>query len=1056
MKKIISVILTLVLVLPSFAMLASVVPVKAAEIDFRCGNDVYWYIDTRNKVMTISGTGLMYDYDIFYTPWKKYDGSYNTVVIEEGVTYVSEHAFDGNGAIKTVYLPSTLERIGIYAFYYCNNLEEIVVADDCRLKMMPSPSKIEDTKWYKNQPEGPVYLGNVLLGYKGTMAEDTALDIKDGTKAVADKAFYNRTNLIDVNFPGTVEYIGEAAFEGTGWFASLPEGAVYADKVLYAYKGAPTLEEYDFVIKEGTVTVSAGAFESKPIFSVAFPDSMKYIGKDAFYFCLNLKNIAFTEAGNLEYIGDRAFFSCVSLQHFDLPQNVKIIGDSAFNACSKIGRVDFPASVEFIGLGAYSYISKYSVAEDNKCYSSDKYGVVFNKDKTVLYFAPNISGAYNAPSGVRELADHAFYGNTISEVTFPSSLVTLGEKTFYQSSIKKVNFSTGLTMIGDGMFGNCLQLKEFTVPDCIETIGFSAFFNCNNLTKVVIPANTKCGDPFSHCDNLTIYCYTDSSAHTYAIEKEIPFVLLDETVNTQLLVSLISKANSVDRSLYSDDSLSILDAALSAVDLSSEDITQAQVDEWETAIKSAIENLKYKPADYYAVDVAKERAEKIDRSLYTSESLARLDEALAAVETDADILNQDTVTGYARAINAAIDNLEYLPADYSGVRAAISESKKVNRRLYSQATLAVLDQSISAVDYNLNITEQAKVDGFAKDINAAVSALGFADIVLRNEPNGVIVSATAKELDPDTVLTVDLKDSSDLQSGNIAVGGTVKSMTLYDINLFLSAQKTQPNGFVTVKIKLPTGVDPKRCKVYHVIDDPVDPLVRYSTSLEGNFIVFETDHFSEFAVIEVETVLNGVGITKLPNKTVYAIGETVNTAGLEVTANYSDGTAAVVADYDVSSVDTSSVGTKAVTVYYTYNGITKSDVFEITVSAEKLTADICVNGECADEYNKKVAWYKGYSSESVKLDCTAQGNYKTEWSSDNPKVLVDSDGNVTNKGFFFARKAVITVKITDSAGNVIATDSITVRFYKFNFQLNGIQSVTVQGFRRIGLLFRIK
>ena len=89
----------------------------------------------------------------------------------------------------------------------------------------------------------------------------------------------------------------------------------------------------------------------------------------------------------------------------------------------------------------------------------------------------------------------------------------------------------------------------------------------------------------------------------------------------------------------------------------------------------------------------------------------------------------------------------------------------------------------------------------------------------------------------------------------------------------------------------------------------------------------------------------------------------------------------------------------------------------------------------------------------AKLDCNVAGNYKVEWSSDNSKVLVDSNGNVTNKGFFFARKATITVKVTDSAGNVLATDSIIVRFYKFSFQLSSVQSTIVQIFRKNGLIY---
>ena len=50
-------------------------------------------------------------------------------------------------------------------------------------------------------------------------------------------------------------------------------------------------------------------------------------------------------------------------------------------------------------------------------------------------------------------------------------------------------------------------------------------------------------------------------------------------------------------------------------------------------------------------------------------------------------------------------------------------------------------------------------------------------------------------------------------------------------------------------------------------DDPVDPLVRYANTLDGNYIVFETDHFSEFAVIEVEPTLSYIAVSSEPLKT---------------------------------------------------------------------------------------------------------------------------------------------------------------------------------------------
>ena len=186
----------------------------------------------------------------------------------------------------------------------------------------------------------------------------------------------------------------------------------------------------------------------------------------------------------------------------------------------------------------------------------------------------------------------------------------------------------------------------------------------------------------------------------------------------------------------------------------------------------------------------------------------------------------------------------------------------------------------------------------------------------------------------------------------------------------------------------------------------------------------------------------------MPSKLTYALNEKVDLTDIEVTALLSDGTSQTITDYDVSSVDTSSVGTKTVTVYYTFGEITKSASFEMTVSADKLAANITCGGEDVTEINRKVKWYMPYSSESLKLDCnlSVPGNYKIQWSSDNHKVTVDSDGNVTNKGFFFPRKATVTATVLDSAGNVVAQDSVTVRFYKFSFQLTNIMSKTIANF----------
>ncbi len=503
------------------------------------------------------------------------------------------------------------------------------------------------------------------------------------------------------------------------------------------------------------------------------------------------------------------------------------------------------------------------------------------------------------------------------------------------------------------------------------------------------------------------------------------------------LNKFLDTAAATDRKLYTDESLAKLDAVLGAVDLELENITQEQVDAWREAIEDAMSDLKYKPADFSAVDELKNAADAIDRTLYTSESLGELDKALAAVDYDLTIDKQSRVAEWAAAIESALDKLEYLPADYSAVEAEISRAEELDRRYYSEISLIVLDAAINSVDYSLNITEQDKVNAYAQAISDAIDALEYASIVLRHEPCGVIVSATTKEIKPDTVLAVEEVDSSEYEGTNFAVGGSIRSLHFYDINLVYEAVIVQPDGTVTVKIRLADGVDPAKCKVYHVTEDIVNPLVRYASTIDGNYIVFETDHFSEFAVIEVETVLDSIEISEAPAKTVYGIGDELDVGGMRVVACFSDGTSREIADYTVGMVSLNSVGTKTVTVYYTFGTITKTASFEVTVKSDLCSADITENGKSVDRVNKKLGIFSLYTRASVQLGCNVKNadGCTLRWSSDNSKVLVDQNGRVTCKGLFGAKKANITVEVVDGGGNVVAKDTVFVIFYKLSFQL---------------------
>lgn len=1055
MRKIFSVMMSLAIAFSCFMLLpanASAEETSADVLEFPCGLDATAYLDRSSGTLTVKGTGEM---NFFYDsiPWWAYRKEIYTVVLEEGITKICDSAFLDCDITK-ITLPASLEKIDIDALSM-TDIEEFIIPENSRLSDFYVTDYFRKIPWYKNQPDGSVYLGNMLLEYKGNMPANTKIVVKDGTYAINSYAFNKQNNLVDIEVPESVERIGYHAFYETDWFDSKPYyEPVYVGKVLYFYnfpwravKDSDITEE--LVIPEGIVSISEAAFSGHCTFrNVVLPDSLEHIGKEAFALCFYLEKITVPENSSLKHIDDIAFYNCKHLEDIEFPEGFERIGINSFLYCAAFKNIKLPSTVRDIGLTTFepNTLEKFSVDSDNPYYCTDENGILYNKDKTAVYgsYQKITAEQIALPDTVKKIGAQAFVTSPVKRIILPDSVEEIAFEAFGESDIEQINIPYGVKRIHNRTFHLCMNLKEVEIPKTVEFIDSMAFDFCNMLEKIVIPAETKyiAEDALTDCDKLVIYCYKNTSAYYYAKENDIMYVVLEQP-ETTTLDTYFEKYAELDRGKYIEESLIPLDEAVAAVDMTVTVITQDMVDGWVSDIEDAFNQLRYIPADYSEIDSAKARAEAVDRSLYTPESLAELDEAIASVDETLDVSNQAAVKLYAEAINDAIDNLVYLPADYTKVNEAIAASEKLDRLLWSQATLAVLDQSISAVDYSLNITQQSIVDGFADRINSAVSSLAYADVVLRNEPNDVIVSATAKEIYPSASLTVDVLDPSAIENANFAVGGNIKNVNYYDINLILGGEKVQPDGKVSVKIKVPDGVNPERCRVYHVTEDPVDPLVRFASTLDGNYIVFETDHFSEFAVIEVETYLSGISITQMPSKTSYELNGKPDFSDMQVTALFSDGTSQTVTDFDVSNVDTSSVGTKTVTVYYTFGEVTKSASFEITVSSNGFAANITVGGESMAEYSKQVAWFRLYSKAPVQLECSlpASSDYRIIWSSDNKKVTVDKNGKVTCKGFLFAQKATITLTVTDSAGNVIASDKIVVRFYKFSFQLSGIQNV---------------
>lgn len=95
-----------------FAIIASTSVIVAES--GTCGANLTWNLT--NGVLTVTGTGDMYDYSLSSPQWQPYESSINTVVIAEGVTRIGAFAFNYYTSIQNVTISNTVTSIGKCAF----------------------------------------------------------------------------------------------------------------------------------------------------------------------------------------------------------------------------------------------------------------------------------------------------------------------------------------------------------------------------------------------------------------------------------------------------------------------------------------------------------------------------------------------------------------------------------------------------------------------------------------------------------------------------------------------------------------------------------------------------------------------------------------------------------------------------------------------------------------------------------------------------------------------------------------------------------------------------
>ncbi|MCH5349689.1 MAG: leucine-rich repeat domain-containing protein, partial [Oscillospiraceae bacterium] len=128
---------------------------------------------------------------------------------------------------------------------------------------------------------------------------------------------------------------------------------------------------------------------------ISIPDSVTYIGRGAFAYCMSLKSLNISD--NVRSIDNSAFFRCSVLESVIIPDGVETIGPGAFASCYKLSSITIPDSVKTIEKEAFCFCKSLhleSIIVPDSVESIDD--LAFSECRhSVVYYPSTASVGYN-------------------------------------------------------------------------------------------------------------------------------------------------------------------------------------------------------------------------------------------------------------------------------------------------------------------------------------------------------------------------------------------------------------------------------------------------------------------------------------------------------------------------------------------------------------------------------------------------------------------------------------------------------------------------------------
>ena len=567
---------------------------------------------------------------------------------------------------------------------------------------------------------------------------------------------------------------------------------------------------------------------------------------------------------------------------------VQGVANYAFDKCEDVTSITIGESItEIEPLAFISFgIESITVSSNNPVYMS-KDGVLYKGEMRELIRYPigNKRSSFVIPDGVDTIASFAFYGSVnLTSITISDSVTNIGDSAFLCCrNLKSITIPDSVTSIGDCAFGDCTDLTSITIVDGVTSIGNEAFSGCYSLTRITIPDSVKSigAGAFSGCSSLTNITIPDSVTSigdgTFYYCIGLTSITIPDSV-TNIGDEVFNGCNKLTSITIPDSVTSMGEGVFNGCDK----LTNITIPDSVTNIGA----YAFSGCSSLASITIPDSVIRIERySFYNCTSLTSITipdsvtriygSAFESCKSLKDVYYTGSEVQWKAIISIGGNNEDLFNATihYNWTGEHVCKNKKlvtipaqceVNGMSYYICTECGKQMGEATVipatghswgEWKVTKAATTSSEGSRERVCSVCSKKETEVIpvlaqTVKDDKSGIEISAPSGSYDGE--LELEVEEIFDGESFQIvsAIDGQEQSK-IYDVTTKVNGKETQPGSTVTVRIPLPEGYDPARTYVYHV-NSETGEVENMNARYEDGCLVFETDHFSAYAVVQIK------------------------------------------------------------------------------------------------------------------------------------------------------------------------------------------------------------